>query len=984
MKIIFPFFLNFIRFLFLFGWILLPLPLYSQYADVPKNPTAESGLPVRPHAERWDFVRYGNTPVNLYTGSLNLTIPLYHYKDNDFDISLALGYTANGWYPNRLQGSLSSGWYLTGGGCITRQVRCAPDEIGELNRIKYLDYFHQTTADQEVITNCKTSYGKLVTYGLRLAPLNTNNYDPQPDIFRFNFLGYSGNFILGRNNTIHVYNTNFPAGEIKISLLHPTDKDYGEMETITITMGDGYVYYFGEIQDATDEAANEYTNARDFYHQDQIVKSAWLLTRVTAPNGREVLYHYRRGTMQVDPYIAPHTDEYMVSNFKSFCFWNTDFPYTGTDGSMWQFEQIWVSPMVPESITIDNKLQVNYYHTNRDLDYTLDSLSIKDISTDRVLKRCSFSYLFKENKPLRFLKEVVLSGEGSYYFDYYNESSSMPYRTFSIDHWGYFNGKQNSERTFIPELKETSDLEEIISGNSRHPDASYSVWGMLSKLTYPTGGTSEFYYEGNRYSHSVSRDLSSCYLPYLKHELIDLYAGGVRIKKIIDKSNSGERSREFFYKGSDDRSSGILLKFPRYCVSYRSATPTSDGKQYIIRQHNSYSSEHNSVYSLDGSHIGYSRVVEKKDDDSFTEYLFSDYASCPDDTVGMYELIMKSVYDIIPNIRDYVNNIYTRYNSRDRDRGKLMTKNVYDNTGRKLYRESYFYGNGPLPYFEDVSLCGDVIKINRLYTADHQLERLLKVTYSEKDSLIKEINYKYNSFGQLQRTSSMDSRGTIYREDRQYVVDLAPSNIGIVENTMLSRNIIRNPLRIEKRLQENGGSEKLFSGEQTIYGFFQGQILPSSLKTIRPTVPFSTPAFLSTNYTDTEVSYDKYDRQGRLLQSSNRNGLKTVYIWGYGGLYLVACVENATFEEVNGIRYFGNLENAPLPGSLSFAQNSYLRQLPGAQVTTYTYLPFVGLGSVMDAAGIETHYEYDAEGRLLRITDHQGQLMDAYEYHVKQ
>lgn len=97
---------------------------------------------------------------------------------------------------------------------------------------------------------------------------------------------------------------------------------------------------------------------------------------------------------------------------------------------MWQFEQIWVSPMVPESITIDNKLQVNYYHTNRDLDYTLDSLSIKDISTDRVLKRCSFSYLFKENKPLRFLKEVVLSGEGSYYFDYYNESSPMPYRTF--------------------------------------------------------------------------------------------------------------------------------------------------------------------------------------------------------------------------------------------------------------------------------------------------------------------------------------------------------------------------------------------------------------------------------------------------------------------------------------------------------------------------------------------------------------------------
>lgn len=421
MKMIGSFFLNFIRFYLLFWLFFISMPLYSQYANVPKNPTAESTLPVRPRAERWDFVRYGNTPVNLYTGSLNLAIPLYHYKDNDFDISLSLGYHANGWYPNRLQGSLSAGWYLTGGGCITRQVRCAPDEIGEIGRIRYLNYFHETPADQEVFLRCTTGYGKLITYSLCLAPSHANSYDPQPDIFSFNFLGYSGNFMLGRNNTIHVYNTNFPAGEIKVSLLHPTDKDYGEMQTITITMGDGYVYYFGEIQDATDEAAHEYTNAMDFYHQDQFVKSAWLLTRITAPNGREVVYHYHRGVTQVDPYIAPHTNEYLVSDFKKFYSWDTDFPYVGTDGSMWQFERTWVYPMVPESITIDNKLQVNYYHTNRELDYTLDSLSIRDISTNRILKRCSFSYLFKEKEPLYFLKEVGLSGEGTYRFDYYKE-----------------------------------------------------------------------------------------------------------------------------------------------------------------------------------------------------------------------------------------------------------------------------------------------------------------------------------------------------------------------------------------------------------------------------------------------------------------------------------------------------------------------------------------------------------------------------------
>ena len=30
------------------------------------------------------FVRYGNNPVNLYTGTTGVSIPVYTYKDNDF------------------------------------------------------------------------------------------------------------------------------------------------------------------------------------------------------------------------------------------------------------------------------------------------------------------------------------------------------------------------------------------------------------------------------------------------------------------------------------------------------------------------------------------------------------------------------------------------------------------------------------------------------------------------------------------------------------------------------------------------------------------------------------------------------------------------------------------------------------------------------------------------------------------------------------
>lgn len=123
---------------------------------------------------------------------------------------------------------------------------------------------------------------------------------------------------------------------------------------------------------------------------------------------------------------------------------------------------------------------------------------------------------------------------------------------------------------------------------------------------------------------------------------------------------------------------------------------------------------------------------------------------------------------------------------------------------------------------------------------------------------------------------------------------------------------------------------------------------------------------------------------GRVLQSQDRSGLKTVYIWGYGGYCLVARIDNVSFTDVMQIKGLGNLENAPLEEGLSLEQNSYLRHIPGALVTTYDYIPFVGLSCVMDAAGIETHYEYDSDGRLIRITDHKGQLTEAYEYHVKQ
>jgi YD repeat-containing protein len=55
--------------------------------------------------------------------------------------------------------------------------------------------------------------------------------------------------------------------------------------------------------------------------------------------------------------------------------------------------------------------------------------------------------------------------------------------------------------------------------------------------------------------------------------------------------------------------------------------------------------------------------------------------------------------------------------------------------------------------------------------------------------------------------------------------------------------------------------------------------------------------------------------------------------------------------------------------------------LLGAQVSTYSYNdPIVGIASTTDANGKSIMYEYDKLGRLIRVKDHAGKILEQYQY----
>ncbi|MBO6222880.1 MAG: hypothetical protein J6N56_03775 [Bacteroidales bacterium] len=39
-----------------------------------------------PQTDAWNFVRQGEVSPSMYTGTINLSVPIYEYKDKDFTI----------------------------------------------------------------------------------------------------------------------------------------------------------------------------------------------------------------------------------------------------------------------------------------------------------------------------------------------------------------------------------------------------------------------------------------------------------------------------------------------------------------------------------------------------------------------------------------------------------------------------------------------------------------------------------------------------------------------------------------------------------------------------------------------------------------------------------------------------------------------------------------------------------------------------------
>ena len=130
-------------------------------------------------------------------------------------------------------------------------------------------------------------------------------------------------------------------------------------------------------------------------------------------------------------------------------------------------------------------------------------------------------------------------------------------------------------------------------------------------------------------------------------------------------------------------------------------------------------------------------------------------------------------------------------------------------------------------------------------------------------------------------------------------------------------------------------------------------------------------------------TYLKYDNRGRLLEMEDINGIKTSFVWGYGGLYPVLQGRNISISSLKSISGLQGIETAPLEGCLSEQQRTAIKTLctnSNAEVEYYEYIPLVGISKLIDATGKVYTYEYNNGSKLKRIVDNEGKSVEGGYY----
>lgn len=949
--------------------------------------------------------KFGSYPVSNYTGTANVTVPLYGFLDRDIAVNIALQYDGSGFVPNKEPGTVGINWTLLAGGVISRVVNWIGDDqirsdiSGSLHKgFIYGINSGLTLYNKENIRNLS-----FLSINYQGAPVFNLDYEYCPDIFSFNFGEYHGQFFMGND------------GKIKVVCDKPLKVDVSQMtgqgnlilafesSTITITTENGDSYTFGGGFNTVDINFPYSDVLGSPTPVDGVTASinAWHLTKIKSHNGNVVNFEYT--PQSTSDFINVGTPNGYPSSIdygyeKLYRHEELSF-YDGSQGQSGSSPEYLLSHSFIKK-TYLNKITGNagsveftyspelhrFYKTGEDvksdnIPKKLDKLTIKD-SKSTIVKTINLDYTYYGSSTVGYremLTGVKTTGgqdTATYSMDYYRTSELPDPLTKGIDIWGYYNGR-NGNVSLIPTISSGSPDYTVDWSDStkyRLADTNYCNVGLLHHITYPTKGTTEFIYEGNSYSKILRKTVAGGMVPVTYTE--NGFAGGARIKKIIDSPGA---EREFKYLNNFQvnatglSSSGIAIHPNVYYFDLIYHYTGSGNERYVdISDENIGASSSYSVPS-----IGYAEVTEISKSNGYTKYYYSNHLTNPDKyTLG------DSSYTYFPkpdtSLSNYIQQLKRIMwpSSCELERGKLTQVASYDQANNLLRKTTTKYNENVNRYdssvigftWPGVSAIGGPWQVYQsfgLYYFNTQATYSQTTQYNGAQSLASGTSYGYNSNKLLSYIKDTTSKGETVITSFTYPGDYT----GTPYDSMVYKNML-SPV-VENNITKNGDTvkhSKINYSKST-----SGLYLPQSLDEKDGSFPLKRVS-----------NFYKYDNHGHLLEFSNTDGIKQVYLWGYNSEYPVAKVIGSDYNTVKGF-----IDSAKLDSAAYYTDAEIRTELnkirtgltnTNAQVSTYTYKPLIGITSETDTKNYTIFYDYDGSGRLMLVRDKDNKVLKKYCY----
>ncbi len=980
--------------------------------------------------------QYGTVPVSLFTGTPDISIPLYTIKVGEFEMPIKACYHIASVKPTSAPSSLGLGWNLSAGGYITRKVRGIYDEQQDADGTSHGFYDHCYMMQN-------ITYGAFCMYTQNLVSvIGIPYYEVTADEFAFNFCGYTGNFYLNENGGWTVVSDQ----DIKVEFDETTGfMDLNTFKTrvasisgwerandnnrffcrFTIVTPDGCRYEFGGI-DAIEFSIPYYARKTN-----DIFPTTWFLSKITTPEHREITFSYDTSSLMCDIQYVPQTtnvystDGYIVpvkswgkNGFAGFLLYNVNISTITTPNEIISFDYyrdqayggrftsrynfLYWSSLTDMRRELYLRSEKSAYQFNLFINAgitTLDSPTtgsrkVADLLKSQILHRIKishgthkksiyFGYVNNNHRKLSIITEregfpnLIIDytqGEGvlipvryripestsllnvpEYHFTYNELNRITPDYAFADrDSWGYYMGSDVS-------------ISDIPYFHIRTSSQAANEAEILKTIKYPTGGTSEFEYQQNRYSKQVNNTHTSL-------NNVSGSSGGLCVKSITQKDIEGNvvNKKKYYYsfqKNDNATSSGISKGEPCHSLTFYAGN-----NSYYTE---SYGGFYFTSTSYNSPEVGYSCVYEETLDKNgisqgYIRYRFSNYDT---DIYGNQHLDTQYLYATNAN----GNSPITPVTSNSLERGKLLSKEFFSADGTVVKKEHYRYALSQHPDMKTAHQ-NLLLFVNNVYSTIFAMFGWMTNTHTSSyllESITDSVRGADNTFSSQSTYYLYNSHKVVCQEQKKELNNVKETTTYQYPYDFACYDWM-DSLHILSPLVATTNSRGTFT--KTIFNEFapretQDGIIPYIQRSRTQFGPDET-------RTDYQVlQTDMYGNPTEVIEGNKTS----VLVWDMTGQLLLARMENCTMNEaVSALGEDFSGEYNPWFYLFEYEEIENSRTLlPNAQIHTYQYNDRMQIERETSPNNLSVYYKYDALGRLIREYYLQGgeeKIIKQYDY----